>query len=154
MTPRDIIADLNRWAMANNRFLADPCPAVDPRDQWGQIQMVNGLKDWLVGPHLWFCNPPYGHEYRTEWAPHIHRMATEGRQVIALVRSGTASKAWQLLASSADQILFPTPRLRFRIPGRATAKAGAPFDSTIFGWNLEAPIQEILPSVRGEVRVR
>lgn len=116
-------------------FDLDPCAGVGQRPLAKKIYALP--QDGLLLPwhgRVW-CNPPYG--------PHVGKWAekmSEHHNGILLIFARVETRAWRIIWTTADAILFPFRRITFQKPDGSAAKSGtAPSAFCAYGVaNVEA----------------
>jgi hypothetical protein len=88
-----------------------------------------------------FLNPPYGKQI-ADWCAKLHEEADRGVPVIALLPCGArfSTEYWQthVLTDQLTALCFLNQRLKFRNT-QGEEQAGNPYDSTLYGFNVEGP---------------
>lgn len=87
-----------------------------------------------------FVNPPYGREIRL-WCRRIHEEGLQGAEILALLPAGArfSTKYFQdyILTSPLNAACFIRGRVKFKRPGAEKASGSNPYDSVIYGFNVD-----------------
>jgi hypothetical protein len=107
----------------------------------GTASLGDGLTiSWFDhGPGV-FVNPPYGKGMKL-WCAKIHEEAVAGCEILALMPCGArfGTRYWQehIFNPALDVALFVRGRVQFSRPDGSGTQGQNPYDSVIYGYNVD-----------------